>query len=215
MKEYFEHLEEFSSEAYLPGSRMPRSQWGNKEIAEKYLEKYWLPRAEYERSWKPIQDNIYINQQRGLPDIGFREGFKIFPLRGGVVFIQEYLENLQSCIQHTHDKFFVIIENLYGKQFVGKLPPFMMKYPADISWQELMSGNFISSILFEWPRNEYFVFGDSGKWGEYIANDYKLPLNIVAFREEYAHIFREKFKVSQEEWLEILGWLPPEYEKYL
>ena len=218
MEEYSEHLRIFADKGMqsLTGSRMPVKEWGNKRIAEDYLRKYWLPTNEYQREWKRIQDAIFTNQECGVPQIQFQAGFRIYPLRGGIVFDQEYFEKLRACIEETHDTSFVLVQNLCGKSTAGKLRPFMMKYPVDISWKEVMSGNYISSVLFEWSANEYFIFGDSCKWGEYIASDYVHPLNILIFREEYGNIFRGIFKVSREEWIEILeNWLPPEYEKYL
>ncbi len=216
-KEYFQHLKFFTDDPYrgILRGRIPAHEWGNRKVAEDYLDKYWLPRAEYKAFWKSIQDNIFIYQKTGLPDLGFREGLKILPIRGGIMFEEESFRRLQLSLKYTGDRFFVIIQTFYEKSKWGELTPFMLKYPANITWEELKSGNYISAVLFDFPANEYFIFGDSGKWGEYVASDYIHPLNILAFREEYASIFRENFKVSQEEWEKILKWLPDNYEKYL
>lgn len=224
MTEYQELIEDYSSEAYLAFTPFPESEWGNKEIAEKYLEKYWLPKAEYENIWKPIQDQIFINQNQSLSEIIFAEGYKMIALRGGCLFLdEEDFKKFQDCILQLGEKRFVIIENVYGykAEEPNKFPfPFRMKYPADISWEELKGGNFISEVLFRCSLNAYFIFGETISWGKYADNDYaatpaSLPLDIIGFKEEYAHIFEEKFKTSAEEAREIAQWLPPAYKKYL
>lgn len=180
------------------------------------MEKYWLPRSEFDRVWKPIQNKIFINQDRWLPDLRFNPAFKIYPLRGGCLLVQEYLKKLNFCLQVTGDKFFVIIQNMHGKERFNNVTPFMMKYPADITWDEIYSGNYISSFLFDWLGNEYFIFGDSGNWGIYAATYYDSALLILTFTEEYAGVFRKRFKVSKKEWREIYSrWLPECYREYL
>ena len=88
---------------------------------------------------------------------------------------------------------------------------FKMKYPVDTPWDELMSGNFISTVLFEMFHDEYFVFSESGMWGMYCANDYDSPLNIIGFKPDYADIFKTQFRRSGEEESEIKQWLPSLY----
>ena len=109
-------------------------------------------------------------------------------------------------IRETH---FIIIENTFGNE---EKPFFRMKFPVSISWEEFMSGNFISSILFEMFQNEYFVFGKNDAWGKYAASDYEKPLDLIGFREQYGALFRKVFEVSHEEKQEIFSWLPAAYK---
>ena len=90
-----------------------------------------------------------------------------------------------------------MIENTFGGRV--KEPIFRMKFPMDICWDELTSGNFASAILLEMPHKEYFVFGESGSWGKYVANDYEFPLDVLGFRREIANIFRDKFSLTDAE----------------
>lgn len=87
-----------------------------------------------------------------------------------------------------------------------------MSFPSDITWKEIMSGNFIATVLFDMCANEYFVFSESGKWGKYSANDYESPLDIIGFKSKYEHIFKKNFELATEEWEEIKDWLPKEYK---
>ena len=60
--------------------------------------------------------------------------------------------------------------------------------------------------------NEYFVFGMSGNYGKYSANDYEYSLEIIGFKPELAHIFQGHFRQSKEEQEEIREWLPQKYK---
>jgi hypothetical protein len=62
----------------------------------------------------------------------------------------------------------------------------------------------------------FFVFGDSGRWGKYAASDYHYtPLDIIGFKSELADIFREQFKQPKEDWEEIQKRLPQKYKKII
>ena len=198
MREYHLHLEHYATYWWSSfSSIILESEWGNKELARSYLEKYWLSQAGYKKEWQPIQDQIFINQEKGLPAQIFSEQYDLLALRGGVLLEEIDLEALQKCMLDIEDKYFVIIENTFD----GKVdePPFRMKYPVNISWKELMSGNFISSILFEMYYKEYFIFSNSGVWGMYSANEYERPLNIIGFKPEYSSVFKKNITQSKEE----------------
>lgn len=189
------------------------SEWGNKEVAERYLSKYWLPQAKYDTFWKSIQNQIFISQERLLPEIIFKDNFNMLALRGGCLFLREDFEQLQRCFLEIGDKYFVVIENTFG----GKLqePAFRMKYPTEITWEELTNGNFISSTIIESIYKEYYVFSESGGWGKYSASDYDYPLDIVGFKPEYSSLFRKNLTQSEEERKEIKEWLPPSYKELI
>lgn len=69
--------------------------WGNEELAEKYLKKYWLPELEYLSAWKPIQDEIFI-EGKSLPDLIYRPEFKMIVANGGCLFVEEDFKQLQK-----------------------------------------------------------------------------------------------------------------------
>ncbi|SRR6266568_3953635 len=214
MKEYQSLLDKYSLEGYSMYSKtISRSEWGNKEVAEKYLDTYWLPQSEYENKWKWIQNEIFINQETGLPKLVFNNGYEILIRRGGCLFVEDELKKLQECVLNVGDEHFVVVENT----FAGKLqePAFRLKLPTRIEWKDLTSGNFISAIFVGMCHKEYFVFGASGSWGKYAANDFENPLDIIGFKSEYGSIFREKFEASEEERREIATWVPAQYTKYM
>jgi hypothetical protein len=211
MIEHVQILNEYAHNAYSMYSRLiPESEWGNKEIALEYLKRYLLPIEEYTQKWKPIQRSIFQNELTGLPAKVFKEGFALMAIRGGILFEREDFENLQNCLKAIGDKNLVIIQNDFGGAV--KKPLLRMKYPVDITWERLMSGNFVSTVLFEMFANEYFVFSESGSWGKYSANDYENPVDIIGFKPELGYIFGGHFKQPKEEQEEIQKWLPQEYK---
>jgi len=211
MKEYEPQIEYYSNHWWSSFSQtIPESEWGNKDVAKVYLENYWLSTAEYKKYWEPLQDKIFINQEVGLPELIFAKEYELIAVRGGSLMEELDYKALQSCLLALHDEHFIVVENTYG----GKLdePSFRLKYPTNLSWKDLKSGNFISSIVFEMFHNEYFLFSKSGVWGLYSANEYENPLNIIGFKPELASVFQAHFKQSQEEQEEIWEWLPSAYK---
>lgn len=213
MIEYIRHINEYSNYWQADFSKLiPEETWGNKDLAEKYLKKYWLEEKEYQKVWKPIQDIIF-NQGKGLPDLVYRPKFELMALRGGCLFVQEDFEQLQKAMQEVGDNHFVIIQN--SQEFTEGEPMFRMKFPVNTTWAELVSGNYISAVLLEMSYNEYYVFSESGKWGKYSANDYEQPLDIIGFKPDYEPVFRKSFEQPPEEWEEIKEWLPPKYKEII
>ena len=208
-KEFKELLAEYS---FLNDSVfstvVPESEWKKKKAAEEFLAKYWISDTEYRGGWEPIQNTIFINPEKGLPELRFSKKFEMLALRGGILFVEKDFLQLQTCMKRIGEKYFVVIENSFGDK---NKPIFRMKFPVDITWQELMSGGFISIAIVGYDMNEYFVLGESGSWGKYAANDYIHPLDIIGFKKEYSELFRAVFKVSLEEQAEIAKWIPPGY----
>lgn len=135
--------------------QFPNKSGVTKNIALAYLKKYHLSEEEYLKDWKSIQSTIFRNQDGSLPEMMFNEGFSLLAIRGGILFEKEDFESLQNCIRELGDKKLFIIQNDFGGKL--KSSPLRMSYPSDITWEELMSGNFISTVIFEMFANEYFV----------------------------------------------------------
>lgn len=213
MKEYSKHISVYEVYAQMHFSKLiPEEIWGNKELAEKYLQKYWLSQQEYLSVWKPIQSKIFI-QGKSLPQLIYDTKFKIIALRGGCLFTKDDFKQLQKALQEIGEEHFVVIQN--SQDFTEGEPMFRMKFPVDITWEELTSGNYISAVLLEMSYNEYLVFGSKGDWGKYAANDYENPLDILGFKSELATVFNKHFEQPIKEREEIYGWLPKEYKKLI
>jgi len=195
-----------------------------RDKAEAYFEKYWLDKDEYFEKWLPIQNSIFDSRAEFLPDMMFNNGFELYPLVGGGIFVsQQDYQCLQNCMEETGDKNFVVVQN--KKVFGGPFTRF--RYKVDDTWDELMSGGFFGTEHFNNPCKDYFVFGDSANWGRYVGtswivpgNRFELnPLNIMGFKKEYSDVFRKNFDkvrlLEPQITPEILfsEWLPDSYKQ--
>ena len=218
MKEYSKHIETYSLDGGGRCSNNPFPEDANVPLAEDYLNKYWLTESEYLSRWKKIHQRIFNNIHICLPDLVFNSTFNLIALRGGRLFEKVDFLQLQKSLIEIGETHFVVIENTFDdKLFENTFGTyhelaFRMKYPTNISWEELNNGSFISSTIVEDMHKEFFVFSESGKWGKYAANDYKQPLDIIGFKPEYEAIFKNNFEQPSEEWEEIKEWLPPKYK---
>lgn len=56
MKEFDSILIAYAKDGYFMYSKfIPRSRWGDKAVAESYLEKYWISSSEYEETKKSFK----------------------------------------------------------------------------------------------------------------------------------------------------------------
>ena len=93
-----------------------------------------------------------------------------------------------------------------------------MKFPLQIDWYEIMGGNFVSTALFEASERDYYIFGDSGEWGMYVATEYVnevvnpagTPIRIIGFDSKYRAIFRDTFDILEGEYCENVDYIPEE-----
>ncbi|MBK8150914.1 MAG: hypothetical protein IPK58_22620 [Acidobacteria bacterium] len=97
-------------------------------------------------------------------------------------------------------------------------------YPSKISWNELMSGGVVGCEHFNNGRKDYFLFGDQGKWGRYVANcwlkpGHTLPTPLIfdGVLLEYLPQFQQSYTriplsaQERDDRLLIESWLPSEY----
>ena len=188
---------------------------GNQELAKQYLKKYWLTSVTYKNEWAAIHHSIFdVNKK--LPDMIFKQNFNFISLLGGVMFEAEDFEQFRSCIKKLGEKDFVIIE----KEAITKWHPshaaFRMRYPINIEWNELMSGDFVSVSLFEKDENDYYIFGKNELWGMYVANNFfdsspeapGNPIRIIGFHPKYRDVFRIAFKIPEGAYCENLDHIP-------
>lgn len=185
-----------------------------RERTEMFFQKYWLNGAEYSEKWLPIQESVFDSNAKYLPDLMFNRNFEILPLLGLKVFTSEAdFVSLQDCMRLAGDEYFVIVQNKnvvirvyygeHGKDDWRVHPLLRFRFPVNISWAEMFSGGYISIELFQGAAKDYFIFGDGGNWGRYVANSYanpnaapmfSTPLNIMGFKEEFSELFRKNFE---------------------
>jgi len=166
-----------------------------KEKTEKgnlFLEKYWISNKEFESYWKTLLEEIFYNS-KSFPDIIYKNtDFNFFFDIGGVMFLEKDFLKLQQFLISVGEKYFAIISESNDVH---------LKFPIDITWEELRSGSFVSSFLFDSPNNVYFLVGEKGLWGRYLNNDYYddvfdkagTPIDLIGIKADLATKFKENF----------------------
>ena len=201
MKDYQELLNKF------PDSFNTRNQ-----IIE-YLEKYWLDKTELVNVWVKIKNTVFKGNYTSYPNGLLNDYFNIMIIKGGAVFDNIYFEQLMRCMKITGDKYFVLLEDYDENNPPGNLPPptiswppLRFKFPADITFDEIMGGDFVSAQVITMEFRNYFVFGDSGLWGIYAGDDFETPLQIIGFKKEYSNLFHRNIKISKEDIKDLKEW---------
>lgn len=196
----------------------------DRDLSKRYLEKYWLNITELSSCWLPIKNAIFNPNSKDFPELMFNKGFELLAQKAGILFSKEEYTALQKCMKAAGDQFFVIIENKDATNAIeSDHIRLRFKYSVNTTWNKLCNGNekhLITEIssydLLINPQKHFFVFGDSGKWGKYTANDYNnTPIDIMGFKPDLAPIFQEYFKQSKEEKDETREWLPPKYKQLM
>lgn len=216
--EFDKLLDEYSTEGYfLYAGKEDDSdleKWRNVETANKYLERFWLDCEEYKNIWKPIQQKLYSSATSTFPNLLFPKDVYVFLRVAGVSLTKENLEEIKKLMKELGESHFVLIQNNHGIENANSLPNFKMKYPVSISWSELMSGGFISTALFEMWHNEYFIFGSSGAWARYVANEYELPIDLLAVKDFLIKSVNSNFCNSQADSKELEKIVPESYKNF-
>jgi hypothetical protein len=181
-----------------------------REKAQQYFEKYWLDKTELEEQWLGIKDKIFNKDFHMLPGPVINDKLGVIILKGGIIFTKNEFEIFKSCMRIVGDKVFTIIEQ-YDEKDPFKSPdgPFHLKFPVDITWEEMTRGgdpNMPAFTVFLSPIRNYFVFGDSGLWGKFDGSDYEFPLKIVGFDKKYSALFHDKYKIPEEDVEDLKQW---------
>ena len=187
----------------------------NSDMAELYLQKYFISEEEYRDRVLRLQETVFNINCEGLLQMVFRDSFQFIISPGDCLFIQEDFETLQSCLNSIGESYFYVIENQFTTITPkSPLPPILrMKFPIDISWEELNSGSFISEVLIKTFYKDYFIFGDYSYWGRYCASNYISSFDITGVIPEVTPLFRDKLLNTDMEHLECVDkYLPQVYK---
>lgn len=178
-----------------------------------YLDKYWLQKVEFDNTWLPIKNTIFKGDFKSLPSI-FKDDFEIIiEIGGSVINTENYYKQMQVCMKSLGDQYFVLVQdldkpiNLPPFANVIDWPPARFKYPVDISYEEILSGEFVSEERIQMGDIDYFVYGDSGNWGIYAGDDLFYPLHIIGFKKQFSELFRSHFSVPQNDVETVKQWL--------
>lgn len=214
MNEKFDYiLEKYKDYLNIYGT--PGSNMLDVSSANNYFTRFWLSEIAYQDEWQGIHGAIF-ELSKQLPEMVFKKDFEFISLLGGVVFERKDFELFKRCLKALNEDSFVIIQDTFSITDDQRNYTFKMKFPVDIDWHTLKSGNFLSTALFDACENNYYVFGSSSEWGMYVANDYVdesvnlagTPICIIGFNPMYRAIFRDNFQILGTEYCENLDYMP-------
>ena len=135
--------------------------------AEQFLKNYALSDSTFRQECLPVMQKVFkpfntydFDIRKCSFDTLFHDGFRTFFHVSSPMFTEESYLYLQKISKACGDNYFYIVEDS-DDDFA-----FQLKIPTTTRWKKLMSGGFISSVLFHMPYNIYRIFGDSGFWGK-------------------------------------------------
>lgn len=93
----------------------------DKPIAQKWMQKFWLSKAEFRLKWEPTLKKIFINiadpmfkvegkYTRFFAKEAFPPDYEVIPLIDNMVMPEEYFEYITRLCKTTGDETFAIIE---------------------------------------------------------------------------------------------------------
>ncbi len=214
MDEFNDHINCYCKEYYSCFSNEENwkwNEWVNTDSAKIILSKYWLQKQEYLDKWKLSENNIFKNSYKIFPDLAFKEDFNLIVLQGGVLLPEEHLNVIISFLKKMNELNFVVIQD-YRINQLEHAPTFRIKLPSTITKAELMSGNYISTVLFEMFYEQYFVFSESSLWGLYYDNESVETPAIFGFKDEIKDIVLQTFEPLKDEIREMYSVLNDEYK---
>ena len=214
MVKYAKLIEYYSdSYAEVLANEEVRAEWNNKEKVIAYLDRYYLPREEYENTWKSKQETVFMDIKKWLPNIMFKPDYMIHPKRGGCLFMEEDFLAFQKGLQNIGEEYFIVIEH-ESWQCPHYEERLNFRFPVSISWHDMLtSGVYISSSLCNESYNGYFLFGENSGWGMYAENDYDAPLVLLGVKPQYKDAFTDYYNLPEPEKEEIFTeWVPKEYQ---
>lgn len=168
-------------------------EWFDK--AECFLCNYSISEEEYQHKCLPITKRVFTCSASDshasdpiYPRQIFHQGFLRTISFFSPIFDEETWILTQRISKTYGDKYWYVVEEECCEEEVDTA--IKLKIPLDISWEALMDGGVVFDVLFKMPYNNYYFFGDSGKWGKWcdyesFQIDYEMMgciSNIPAFK---------------------------------
>lgn len=208
-------LNYYNDEYYFTYSHLGDAElkrWGDAEVARIYLEKYFISPDNFQETWGSTQEELFDPATRNLDRLVFRKSTAVFPQIGGVALTSSSLKEIKLVMQEAGDKEFVLISSAESQNRSETLI-LRMKYPITVSWEEVMSGGFISTVLFEMGHNDYFIFGKSGLWARYVANDYEIPIDLFSVDDSLVSAVKQYFQLAEIQAEQLKPVIPDYYKE--
>lgn len=161
-----------------------------------YLEKFAVDEDEYccqtlQLFRKVFRNMLDANFNIWSIDIAsiFRRGFQSEVHVASPLFSKETYLLFQDMCTVYGDKIFYIIEDELCEEDAAMAVK--LKFPVSTTWSEIMSGEFLSNAILRTACRNYYMFGDSGKWGRWCDYDNNwLDYEIIGFSQVFPETLR-------------------------
>lgn len=208
-------LQNYSDEYYrlMYGLHPDMSAAVSYDKAERFLNRYAIDDDFKIRECKRCMEKVFVWPTNKLfyiesdsPQKLFIHSFHLFAHLSTPLFTKEHFKLIQDVGKAIGDKWLYIIEECDKR---NDAIAFKLQFPIDVNWDELTDGGFISDVLLNMFHNNYFLFGDSGKWGRWC--DYEnswMDYEIFGYHDEsmavkaykqWCSLTKEEYEVLQED----------------
>lgn len=208
-------LEKYSDKFYslMYGVNDRMSPEESMEKAKAFLLQYAMSDQEYREICLPVMQKIFrcspdkcFNIQAMTISEMFRNDFVYFSYQSAPLFWKESYELVLSICKNCGDHNIFIVEEERCEECPTSV--FQIKIPVGIPWNDISDGGFITDVLFNMFRNNYYVFGDSGSWGKWCDydNDY-IDYEVFGYRHSNTAVlaYKDYFSISKNDFKEYIN----------
>ena len=141
-----------------------------------FLHQYAMNDFEYKDICIPVMRKVFKFSPEKPFDVNtmtmsdmIEENFEYFSYHSSPLFWKESYELiLKICAEYGDQNIFIVEEECCEKDPDSA---FKIRIPVGKSWNEVSNGGYITDVLFNSSNRNYYVFGDSGKWGKWCDYD--------------------------------------------
>ncbi len=211
-------LEKYSDEFYalMYGRKGSEIDASNIDQGRMFLQQYAMDDAEYEGKCKQTMRKVFAYSPECFFDIRYKTMQDLlsnlsnyFSYSSSLLFWKESYELIQAICVEYGDRYIYILEE--ERCETAPEAAFKLKIPVNHSWETVTNGGCIANVLFNMFCNNYYVFGDSGKWGKWCDydNDY-IDYEVFTYKYETPQIaaYKDYFAITEKEY-KSLKMVPP------
>jgi hypothetical protein len=175
------------------------------------------------------QENEVFVEGAELPEMIFKNDFDFGFFLGGELFDSTSFNQFTQVLKLLGEEKFFIYPKREGETLIDDV----FSFSSDVTWEELMSGDFISFLTVSSLELDLYLCGTSGTWGIFLANNfcYELgspagtPIKLWGVQKEYYskfcsivklnkdYPFEDLSSIAFEERPNLTEWIPPCYFK--
>jgi len=188
--------------------------------AIEFMHHYALSDEDYLRECYPLMEKVFklsdsmeFDIYTSSLEILFQPDFHLFIHISSPIFTKENFLSVKNICKAYGEDYIYIVEDNYEETAI------QLRIPSSISWNDLLSGGFMSNILFNMPYNKCRIFGSSGNWGRWC--DYEntwIDYEIFGYKKENAEVieYNRLMSLSEAEYdnLHQMAGVSPHLRKY-